>query len=475
MTFPLKSHTPPYLLLATAILAIAVSEASALIIGGAGNLPISDPGWPAGAAAIFNVNSRIAWWEGPPFGGGQWHAECRGDAKALSAVLADFEKLDVKSKRIVLHDGVGHSFWLNPNNEADKRQAARMDWRFMVWQPDNWKRLSQLPAQLNPTEPEDAETGPPSQIDIYVGGNVKWAEVVVPKGIKVIDQRLEAHGFTLADGVVLEGKIIDLATNKPLSAKMRLELVEPLKEGGYRYSTVLSVDADAQGHWVLKKAPAGWHRLVIDAEGYVPRVIGYSRHDDQPDWQFFDSGLGPPTVVAGRVTDDEGKPLADVIVRVRDITVAKGVQYESPLDREIKTGADGRFSISQIPFGQAAVWVHKPGFTQVGQSQIFTMPKVDLELAMTRAGQIVVTVDFIGKQRPQAYNVQLEPEGGNAVGKFGGSGHIDDQNQITFSNVPPGRYVLRGRPNPGSTRQETDPVTIDVQASQTAQVKLMAK
>src|SRR5215471_5457017 len=104
-----------YLLLATAILAIAVPEASAIILGGAGNSPVSDPGWPTGAAAIFNVTSRIAWWEGPPFGGGQWHAECRGDAKALSAVLADFEKLDVKSKRIVLHDGVGNSFWLNIN------------------------------------------------------------------------------------------------------------------------------------------------------------------------------------------------------------------------------------------------------------------------------------------------------------------------------------------------------------------------
>lgn len=77
------------LLLASAILAFTCSKASALIFGGEGNSPLNDPGWPEGAAAIFNVKSRIAWWEGPPLGGGQWHAECRGDAKALSAVLAD--------------------------------------------------------------------------------------------------------------------------------------------------------------------------------------------------------------------------------------------------------------------------------------------------------------------------------------------------------------------------------------------------
>ena len=40
------------------------------------------------AAAIFNTQSRIAWWEGPPFGGGPWLVECQGDAKALRAVLA---------------------------------------------------------------------------------------------------------------------------------------------------------------------------------------------------------------------------------------------------------------------------------------------------------------------------------------------------------------------------------------------------
>ena len=92
----------PLLLLAAA----PCRPAFALITGGEGNKPLVDPGWPKGADAIFNTPERIAWWEGPPLGGGQWHAECRGDAKALNAVLGDFAKLDVKSKRIVLHDGI---------------------------------------------------------------------------------------------------------------------------------------------------------------------------------------------------------------------------------------------------------------------------------------------------------------------------------------------------------------------------------
>ena len=117
------------------------------------------PAGPHGAAAIFNHPGRIAWWEGPPFGGGQWHAECRGDAKALNAVLADFARLDVKTKRIVVHDGTGHSFWLAPNREPEKLAAAKIDWVFMVWQPASWEHLRKLPADLNPTDPGD--TGPP--------------------------------------------------------------------------------------------------------------------------------------------------------------------------------------------------------------------------------------------------------------------------------------------------------------------------
>src|SRR5207253_8466570 len=136
---------------ALAIIAVRSQPALALIFGGVGNKPINDPGWPAGAAVIFNSASRIAYWVGPPLGGGQWHAECRGDAKALSAVLADFAKLDVKSKRVVLHDGIGRSFWLNLNDEPAKRAAAKMDSVFMVWQKGNWERLRKLPADLNPT------------------------------------------------------------------------------------------------------------------------------------------------------------------------------------------------------------------------------------------------------------------------------------------------------------------------------------
>jgi len=140
---------------ATVLLAVMISTAPpqtafALITGGKGNRPLTDPGWPTGAAAIFNNPVRIAWWEGPPFGGGQYHAECCGDTKAFNVVLADFARLDVNIKRLIVHDGVGHSFWLNPNREPEKRSAAKMDWSFTVWVSASWERLGKCRRVLNP-------------------------------------------------------------------------------------------------------------------------------------------------------------------------------------------------------------------------------------------------------------------------------------------------------------------------------------
>jgi hypothetical protein len=453
------------------VTALTPPEAFALITGGEGNMPITDPGWPAGAAAIFNHPGRVAWWEGPPFGGGQWHSECRGDTKALSAVLTDFARMDVKLKRIVVRDGTGHSFWLAPNREPEKLAGAKIDWVFMVWQPDRWEHLRKLPADLNPTEP--ADTSPPAQIDVFTGG-INWADVTVPAGVELVDQRLVAHGFTAADGIVLEGKVTDQSTRQPIAATIKLQRVEPQK-GGYLFPVVVEAKADTQGHWVLRNAPAGWIRLVVEADGFVPRVAGYARFDDQPRWQSFDCGLTHPATVSGRITDDVGTPLEGVDVRLDNVQPESGARYESPLEYTVKTDAEGRFRAEQVPRGTATIWLHKPGYCRPGLGLPIATPNDDVALQMMKSASLRVTVDFTGKERPAGYMVRLAPEGGQVIGSYGGSGNIDARNQMTFEIVPPGRYVLRGRPNPGSDAEETGPVTVDLKGGQAAEVTLKAK
>ena len=259
-----------------------------------------------------------------------------------------------------------------------------------------------------------------------------------------------------------------------IAAKVRLQSFANQKKGGYSYTDAAETTADANGRWVLKKAPAGGFRVVIEADGYVPRVMGHAQFDEQPKWQSFEGGLARPATVAGRVVDDAGKPLADVEVQLADVVANPGGHYQSTLENSIKTDADGRFRAETVA-GQGTIWLRKAGYVRPGLGLPFKTPKDDLALTMTKTASVVVTVDFTGKERPAGYIVHIAPEGGEKIGSYGGSGNINAMRQMTFDNIPPGRYVLHGRPNPGSDDQVTESFTVDLKGGLRINVTLLAK
>ena len=224
-----------------------------------------------------------------------------------------------------------------------------------------------------------------------------------------------------------------------------------------------------------QKAPAGWHRVVVEAEGYASRVAGHARFDEQPGWHSYDCGLSRPASVSGRIADDSGKPLADVNVRLDDVVSGTDERYESPQEYTAKTDAQGRFHFDQVPVGKSTIWLHKSGYCRPGLGHPITMPAKDVALHMIRSAGVRLTVDFTRTNRPEVYTVQMEPEGGAAIGKWSGSGNVQANNQISFNDVPPGRYVVWGQPNPSSRNEQTERLTIDLKGGQTTEVTLSAK
>src|SRR5262249_28329194 len=100
----------------------------------------------------------------------------------------------------------------------------------------------------------------------------------------------------------------------------------------------------------------------------------------------------------------------------------------------------------------------------------------NLELSMLKSAGVRVVVEFTGPKPPAGYIVEIEPEGGSKVGTWGGSGNVDTANRLAFHDIPPGRYVLRGRPNPSQGHEhEGGPVTIDLKGGQTLAVTLKAR
>ena len=463
---------PATMLLAAAMTALPVQTALALIICFQGNDPRDEPGWPKGAAAVFNSPARVACTNGSFFGLGEWHAECRGDAKALSDVLADFAKLDVKNKRVVLHYGVGCSVVPNPKNDPSLQASTGTDWDFTVWEGAQWDSLHEELAKFDLTDLIQADKGPPARIDVYTGGHVRWSDVTVPNALEVVDERLEPHGFTVADGIVLEGKVIDLATNRPLVARVRSERLEEQSGHASHYAVAAKSASDAEGRWVMKKAPPDG-RVVVEADGYVPRVVGRPFYQ-RPHWQSYNCGLSRPGPVSGRISDNAGKPLAGVEVQLYDVMSSEGGRYESPHTYTAKTDADGRFRLDQIPIAKAMIRLHKSGYCRPDLGQPIGTPAKDVALTMVAAASVHVTVDFAGTHRTGSYLVTLEAEGGSPIGKWSApEADIDAENQVTFEDVPPGTYFLQGRANEPFA-QRTKRLVIELKGGQTTEVNLPA-
>lgn len=462
------------LVLSAIVLSLVFSpqRASALIEGGDGNTPIADPGWAEGAAAVFNAEGRVAFWVGPPLGGGQWHSECRGDAAAFNQVLADFAKIQAESRKLVIHDGIGRSVWLNINNVPEKREAARIDWSFVVWQPESWKRLKTLPEPFRGPRTGDGAT-PAPVIDVYAGFNINWADVRVPEGIDIVDERLEAHGFELADGTVLEGTVTGVDPGA-VEITAHLEEIES-RDGKYHYERVRSVKADDTGRWVMKSVPAGWYRVAVEAPNAVPRIAGYQQLDGSPHWASMPATLVGGGIVSGTVQDESGAPLEGARVRLDDVIVGEEGAYRSSNDFKVITDAAGRFEFQNVPRGRTRVWVTKPGYVRTGLGKAIEPPADGVVLTLQPAANAKVIVDFGKNPRPQNYIVEVEPEGGSVVGSYGGSAKLPASNRYEFRDVPAGTYVFVGRPNPGSADQATDRVTVELPGGETTTVTLKAR
>jgi hypothetical protein len=226
---------------------------------------------------------------------------------------------------------------------------------------------------------------------------------------------------------------------------------------------------------VLKKTPAGWHRIVVKTDGFVPRVAGYYRSDGAPRWNSYDCGLAASSSVAGRVVDNAKRPIADVEVRLDNVVAGKLGRYESSIDYTCKTDADGRFRLDNVPIGSASVWVHKSGYCRPGLGPSITVPTQDIELTMIRAAALRVTVVFGAGVPPKSYIISIDPDGNRGVGSWGGSSNVDAQCHATFKDVPPGKYVLKGYPNPHSPDQETSPVLVELKGGETKEITMAAK
>jgi hypothetical protein len=158
-------------------------RANALIASGTGS-PTYTNGWPEGAAAVSNLKSCVGWWEGPPFGGGEWHIQFRGDAEALNEALTNFVAIKSPVLDLVIHDGVKHDQFLQTN----------ADWELVIWVPESWNQrynsTNESSQRFYANDPNFHKPVPAPLLNVYIGGgDVDFTKIKIPGNLHVRDER----------------------------------------------------------------------------------------------------------------------------------------------------------------------------------------------------------------------------------------------------------------------------------------------
>lgn len=455
--------------------AVAPPRAGALVmIGGKGF--IGDAGWPDGALAMANLDTRIEFWDGPAAGFMRFVYQCK-NTEQFNDALAVFAGILTPRLELVVLDGKYAGF---PAKEE------RIDWIFEIWVPESFYRA--WGTQRNYTtsgSPDDFQPVPPPRVTLYLnGGNpIAWEKVKVPRKVTVIDKRVEAAAFKDAKGGALRAVVREMNTGKVIHGAA-VTLLQYSPESYWRdLVSTRTLTTDATGEAAARDLPNGDYKVLAGAEGFVAREGGYFKCLGR-NLESFDIALAKPATLKGTVRDARGKPLAGVTVETRELVGIDGLSYRNA-SRSARSDALGRFEIAGLPEGFMELRADKAGYYyfsrevhEVGSFKFHVPPHKEIELVMGPAGAIwgnVKGMEKAEKEKAQVL-VKLDPVG-DPIGKWGGSMNVNWDGTFEFKGVPAGKYVLHAALNPTTEKREEAQtrVTIDYSGEGSRRVDLELK
>jgi hypothetical protein len=270
-----------------------------------------------------------------------------------------------------------------------------------------------------------------------------------------------------------------MVTSKPVAGASIVVAKHAGAGDEYNYAAVASTKSGADGRFELKDIPADTYRVQASADGYAGRVLGYAQLGNDTLKEYV-VRLAPPATLEGTVLDTDGKPVKGVSVRADCVMGPDGAGYRLPARAEATTDEQGAFAIANLPGGgYCQTFAHAAGYSMLDLFALHAVPSPEpLAVRVSRAGIVKAKVVTPGGGKlTQPYMVHIEPEGGEKVGSWGGSGDVGPDGTMTFENVPPGKYAITFRPNPGPAIQGKDPNErlIEVRGGQTVDVEFTAK
>jgi len=489
---------PVVRLLLASSLCVRPATSLALISIAKGNQPVKNLGWPTGTEAVANLPSRLGFMAGPP--GGEYHFQyhcqstdqfnralekfgCIRVPRPIRTSIASIEGrrtriMDQKPLLLVVHDGP---------KKGSGRYATdfgkRVDWTFTIWSPENFHRsFSRLRGRYGWGHPNYRQPVPPPRIDVYVGGGgpIEWDEVRVPEKVRVMDQRRAAANAAHDRGVI-RGGVYDMATHRIIPGA---EVILRKRAEDRRMEDVRQMVTDDTGSFEMPAIAEGYYSVCVRKEGYAGRLAAVFNNDTGHACLELDVLLSRAVSLKGAVTDEEGHPFNGVEVQTTGTLGIDGLGYQCADRPSAVSDEQGRFELGPLPEGFVTVRGRSSGMHQIriepdeAPFELMTKPwtrrKIEeIRIIMGGSGGIygrVMGTDGLPPTRN--FMVELTPEGGHKVGSWGGTVRCREGGKFEFKGVPPGKYELVARPNPGSRREATTPQEITVQPGKACEIEI---
>ncbi len=284
------------------------------------------------------------------------------------------------------------------------------------------------------------------------------------------------------------------------AASSRQTLALPLRRAVVRLSAAelrvnRSATTDAEGRYDFAELPAGRYNLSVSRSGYVSLSFGQQRPFEQgrpldlgsaQEADKIDFALPRGGVIAGRVTDELGEPLAGVRVQAmryqylpngrRQLTPVGMGGFFGPMSNDLGefrlySLMPGTYVVSATPADIAMMAgpsspastgsqddghgiTYYPGTINVDEAQSITVGLAEVANAsfalvpqrMTRVSGIVRT----SQGKPFAANLSLRTQSGGGM-SMRGLAMAGADGRFSAANVPPGEHYIEVRLAPVAT------------------------
>ncbi len=279
------------------------------------------------------------------------------------------------------------------------------------------------------------------------------------------------------DQCTVEGIVLSVRTRAAV-AKAQVRLM-PL--GGVAAASTATT-TDAAGRFKLNGVPPGEYRALASRSGFVRQIFGSG--NAPPDLTLATGQtltglvleLSPAAVIAGRVVDEDGEPLANVQLQPFRSVNSQGSRQLVPSGRSASTDDQGAYRLFDLDSGRYYVsaaysartgWIggagpagaadeavalaFYPGVVDPGQAAPIQLHAgeerrgVDFRLAPAHGirvrGRLAPALE-----RPQEVVLSLAPLGGGVAAMLASGprppAHIDSTGAFEFRGVTPGSYIL---------------------------------